>query len=294
MSNDKYINLLKIKNPNIIPLEEYKNMKTPILHKCLIHDIKWSPYPESVLKGCGCPKCSSERISFKLKKTHEEYIEEIKHRNILVIEKYIDALTPILHKCTIDGYEWKAAPNSILQGCGCPKCSNNIKKTTSEYRKEVEKINPNIEVVDDYITARTPIKHRCKIDGFVWSTFPYSVLQGCGCPKCNSSKGERKIDLFLNNLGISYIFQKTFEDCRDTYTLPFDFYLPSYNACIEYDGIQHFKPIQFFGGEESLEKQKRHDEIKNNYCKENGIDLLRIPYYEYNNIENNISNFLFI
>jgi very-short-patch-repair endonuclease len=67
--------------------------------------------------------------------------------------------------------------------------------------------------------------------------------------------------------------------------LKFDFYIESLNLCIEYDGIQHFEAIEHFGGEEALLKTKERDEIKNNYCFNNNINLLRIPYWEFHNIE---------
>ena len=59
---------------------------------------------------------------------------------------------------------------------------------------------------------------------------------------------------------------------------------------IEYDGIQHFEPKDFFGGEESFSKLKEHDSIKSNYCMENNIRLLRIPYFQYEEIENILEN----
>ena len=74
--------------------------------------------------------------------------------------------------------------------------------------------------------------------------------------------------------------------------LPFDFYLPKYNSCIEFDGIQHYEPVEHFGGQESYDYTVKHDKIKNEYCKNNGILLLRIPYYK--NVEEELNNFLFI
>ena len=63
---------------------------------------------------------------------------------------------------------------------------------------------------------------------------------------------------------------------------------------IEYDGEQHFRPIEYFGGQKKFELQQKHDTIKNEYCKNNGIPLLRIPYFKYDNIEEELNNFLFI
>lgn len=97
---------------------------------------------------------------------------------------------------------------------------------------------------------------------------------------------------FLDNNNIKYIQEKTFSGCRYYYCLRFDFYLPDYNCCIEYDGEQHYKEVDFFGGEKGYEERKRNDSIKNKYCKENNISLLRIPYFDFNNIDNILNIFL--
>jgi very-short-patch-repair endonuclease len=85
-------------------------------------------------------------------------------------------------------------------------------------------------------------------------------------------------------LEIQFVRQKKFEDCKNLKVgrycrrLPFDFYLPEFNTVIEYDGRQHFKPIEKRGGEESYKRIQINDEIKNKYCKDNGIKMIRIPY----------------
>lgn len=101
----------------------------------------------------------------------------------------------------------------------------------------------------------------------------------------NISYGERKIIKTLNNESVEYIHQHKFDNCVDKKKLIFDFYLPEINLCIEFDGQQHFKPIEFFGGEESFLALKRRDRIKNNYCEENKIKLLRISYEDVNIID---------
>ena len=85
-----------------------------------------------------------------------------------------------------------------------------------------------------------------------------------------------------------------FDDCRNKNPLPFDFYLPNYNICIEFDGRQHYLPIFYFGGEKMLNYTKNNDNIKNEYCLNNNIKLVRIPYYEINDIENIISSIFMI
>ena len=94
--------------------------------------------------------------------------------------------------------------------------------------------------------------------------------------------GEHKISCLLDMWGIQYTEQFRFLECRDQRPLPFDFYLLDYNVCIEFDGQQHF--VQRNGWTE-LEVIQKHDEIKTIFCKNNNIDLIRIPYWEIDDIE---------
>lgn len=111
-----------------------------------------------------------------------------------------------------------------------------------------------------------------------------NLKQNQGCPICNESKGERAIRLYLENNKINFEREYRFEDCRYKRSLSFDFYIPEKNLCIEFDGRQHFEANDYFG-EKSFKDTQKRDKIKNKFCKDNGINLLRIPYYELDNIE---------
>lgn len=107
----------------------------------------------------------------------------------------------------------------------------------------------------------------------------------CGCLK---SKGEQLISFLLKENNIIFEQQKTFKDCtnpENTNLLFFDFYLPDYNCCIEYDGKQHFKSIDFYGGKEKFKRTQLLDSIKNEYCKNNNIKLIRIPFTDFDKID---------
>ncbi|MBZ9622857.1 hypothetical protein G9F71_008325 [Clostridium sp. FP2] len=113
-------------------------------------------------------------------------------------------------------------------------------------------------------------------------------MTGSRCPICNSSKGERKISDILKKHGLIFLEQYRLDDCRNIKPLPFDFAV--FNklklmCLIEYDGEHHYKPVKHFGGVESFKKTKRGDTIKNSYCMKNDIKLVRIPYFEFENIE---------
>ena len=293
-TNEQYIQELSVVNPNIEVLEDYKGANTPILHRCLIDNYEWKGTPANLLYHTGCPRCSKN-----VKRTQEQYLYDLKEVNPFVIplEDFINVKTPILHRCLKHNIDWITSPASVLQGGGCKNCkyekhAKSARKTHKQYVAELSSINSNVIPLENYIDANTPILHKCLIDGYEWTTTPARLLYGGGCPVCNESKGEKRIAKWLDDNKIEYIRQKRFSDCKDKKTLPLDFYLPFYNVCIEYDGKQHFEAINWFGGNEKLEYTQKHDKIKTEYCKENGILLLRIPYFK--NIEEELEQFLFI
>lgn len=115
---------------------------------------------------------------------------------------------------------------------------------------------------------------------------PSALKHGIGCPVCDESKGERVIREYLEKSNTEFIQEYRFSNCRHINLLPFDFYIPNKNLCIEFDGIQHFEVREYFGGNKEFKNTQIRDRIKNNYCKENNINLLRVPYWEIDNIEN--------
>jgi hypothetical protein len=115
----------------------------------------------------------------------------------------------------------------------------------------------------------------------IFNQIAYSHFnKGHGCKYCKSSKGELSIELFLKENNINYIREKTYNTCINKRELPFDFHLTDYNVLIEFNGIQHYEPVDTFGGKEQLIKQKENDTIKLNYCLEHNIKLYIIKYNE--------------
>lgn len=105
----------------------------------------------------------------------------------------------------------------------------------------------------------------------------------CGCLV---SKGENKIEEILQNLNIKYDKQKKFEDLiGKSKPLPFDFYLPDYNTCIEYQGEQHYTPMRFSNGEEKFKERQIYDDKKRKYCNKNNIKLIEIPYWDFDKLD---------
>ena len=194
-THDEYINELLIKNPNLEVLENYINIDTKILHKCKKHNYIWKLAPVNALQGYGCKYCKGEKIHNNFARTNEEYISMLKNinPNIISLEEYKNSKTPILHKCTLHGIEWKTAPECILVGGGCYKCHiEKISKANSlsheEYIERLSDVNSSIIPLEKYININTKIKHLCTIHNIEWNVSPASTLQGHGCPKCGSEQ----------------------------------------------------------------------------------------------------------
>ena len=180
-------------------------------------------------------------------------------------------------------HEWETSLDNLLHGYGCPKCAGQV-ITYEEVKESFEKEGLTL-LSKEYKNAKTKLEYVCPKGhkhSMTWNDF----ISGNRCPKCNMSKGEKAIENYLIKNAIKYIAQYRFEDCRNLLPLPFDFYIPSLNTCIEYDGIQHFEVRKHFHeNEESLKERQRLDNIKTQYCLDNDIKLIRISYLEFNNIE---------
>jgi hypothetical protein len=230
---------------------------------------------------------------------HQEILRNISERlnqiDAVLLEPYIhkNNKSKLKLKCNIDCHVWETSYyNFINNRNGCAKCS---KKLTITQQEAELKINERCLMMDYVLiqpfifkkTSNTIISLKCNKCDCEWMViYNNFISRKSGCPKCCESKGERKIKSFLKENNLSYVSQKIFNDCKDKDYLKFDFYLKEHNTCIEFDGIQHFEPLDFFGGIVQLKDVKKKDEIKNKYCELNHISLIRIPYNEYANVEN--------
>ena len=291
-THEEFVNELKEKKSNIKVIGKYQTAKDKIECKCLVCNTHWLATPNKLLLGRGCPTCGEKKCRNSKRIKQDDFINRLKevNPNITPLETYTTLKTKMLFRCNICNNEWQTLPSVVLYGHTCPKCSHKQggdkwRKSKETFVKEMFNINPDIEIIGEYINDSTKIECLCKICNTKWETIPNNLLHNSGCPKCKSSKGENKIDNYLSNKNIRFDRQYKFENCKIKRTLPFDFYLPDYNTCIEYDGELHYKSVDYFGGDIALKNTKFRDEIKTQYCKDNNIKLIRIPYWDFDNIE---------
>lgn len=265
-------------------LDQYVNSSTKIRVKHNKCGTIYKTTPNNFLRGHGrCPKCTlKEDLKPKNTKTFKEQLEDLHPNQYEVLDPYVNNHTKIRVKHLVCGHVWSVMPKNLLHRSGCPYCANNIKSNTAQFIKKVKsKYGDQYTILDKYKTNKIKLRVRCNNCGHVWKIKPDNLLNGCGCPQCASSKGEKYVLKALTKLNIKEVSQKTFKDLKNpktNYALRFDFYIPDYNMCIEYDGKQHYKPINYFGGIDGYKSRKYRDQLKNQYCKEHNIKLLRIPY----------------
>lgn len=282
-------------NKYTYPLNDYKGNRSYVTVECTQHGT-FKQNAKSHLKGIGCPKCGFERSS----KTHLYNLETFTFKAINIHGnkydysnvKYKNSNVKVDILCKIHNEYFSQTPKMHLSGQGCPRCkgdnnSKRCKDTISDFILKGINLH-NDEYGYNKVQYNGTYDKVCILHKTCKKYFyqrPNDHLNGHGCPYCNQSKGEEKIRNLLNDFGIEFISQKRFKNCKDNKALPFDFYIPSQKLLIEYDGIQHFIPIKFFGGDEGFENRTLKDNIKSKFAMDNNFKLLRISFKEFDKID---------
>lgn len=294
---DNIRNYFIMNHPNVeLVTNEYKNCKMQIAFVCKKHKsygIQYRQLDNMIHLGRHCHYCALEKSS---KITS---IEKIKERCKELGLKYVDRVYNHDRNGILVKFECEKHKNKGIQtmswdhfrncASGCSYCVGK-NKSTQDFILEIKGLNPDNEIIGEYTGLYNKIACRCKKCNNYWETTAASLKTGAGCPKCSSSHGERIISEILTKNGIKYETQKTFEGCLSVAKLKFDFYIPICNVVIEYDGQQHFFPVDFAGRGKEWAEQKfkdiqNRDKIKDDYCKRENIKLIRIPYNDYGKID---------
>ena len=176
---------------------------------------------------------------------------------------------------------------------GCNECHKELTRqitglTSEQYVKTLHDIFPYVDLLGEYTNLQTETEFYCNRCHSMWTDKPI-LVRGRGCPMCEHNSTENLVGKILDSYNIRYQRQYAFDDCVDKRKLLFDYFLIDYHILCEYDGEQHYHPVGFGckNEREAYEKflyVQRHDQIKNQYCEEHNIPLLRIPYWERKNI----------
>lgn len=296
--------------------------REPVIITCKVHG-DFKQLAGNHLKGMGCPICGRERTSqasaAKAQRAGEKFVTDAltKHGNKYDYSKviYKNCKTNVTIICPAHG-EFEQTPSNHLNKnntCGCPKCgkessvlaalrdkemhterlkqlaAKSMKAAEAKFMKTIKEVHGGFYDYSlvEYKGRKSLITIICPVHG-EFKQGAATHLKGSGCTKCNRSLGERNIVAWLEEHNIEFREQVTIPE----YSIAkrFDFYIPSIDTYIEYDGRQHFEPISRFGGAKKLAEQQEYDAKTNWWCKMKGINLIRISYLE--NIQKRLSDIL--
>ncbi len=290
---------LHLISPMIEVIGEYKGSEFPILCRCKIDGNEWSPIGRSLLYGNGCPVCGENSRRIKRKKTIVEFINEmsIVNPDIEIIGKYVNNSTKIKCKCKNDGHEWHSVPYNLLnKTAGCPECAKKRMYilnalSNEEFLNRLSIANPTIDPLEEYSNFFTKLKCRCKVHNSIFYQTPHGMLsRKNGCSSCTQTSGEKIMNDILTDFGFNITHQHSFTDCVYKNKLKFDAFDLENNIAYEFNGEQHYRPVDFAGkGEKWANKQfeinKIRDNIKIKYCNDKNISLIIVPHWEKDNME---------
>jgi len=265
-------------------LDEYIDYETPIQfkHKCgnvikiIPHTLVGSSAP---FKYCiYCNPVKNRSYSYNEIKNLIEKDNEYK----LISKEYKtnkDKLEIQHNKC--QGI-FKMSFNRFQCGDRCPICAGHQRFSKEDFERIFYKNNKDYKIISEYKSLSKPlkIKHlKCNNDFEINEA--RQAIPSCKCKICyeQGSKNEILIKKWFDDNNIKYEREKKFDECKNKYLLPFDFYLPEYKLLIEFDGEQHFKKLSFNKSEKEFSDQQKRDNIKNEWVKKSKeYSLIRINY----------------
>ena len=283
-------------NNTIEVIGEYRNTTTKIRCRCLNCNSEWEAKPSKLLCGSSCPICNRQQLRLgKYKILREDFELLIEDKPIKLIGEYKGTSYSTNFQCSTCGHIWKTRPCHILEGTGCPHCLHeSLKLSENEFLKRIATCLPNIQILSKFNGTNHYVQYKCTLCNKTHTALASNLLHGFGCPYCKISKGEKKCMDYFDVHSVQYVPQYEFDDLFgiNNGKLKFDFAVFDKGILqflVEYDGIFHYKKLFENDGHEKL---LLHDKLKNEYCKNKQILLLRIPYWDYDNVDTILEKFI--
>lgn len=227
-----------------------------------------------------CSLCASYTV--------KQLLQNCKENHLIILDNPGTVIEPWTLQCTICGQSFSRVICGDFTG-RCPHCNKQQKEknTQQKWQTIVDEIcgENEFEVLLGTNTDNFLVRHTC---GFIRKTQGGAFFRAPWCPRCKGtlSRGEARISDYLTQHAIAFQSQKKLNTGHQR----FDFFIEP-NIAIEFNGKQHYEPIEIFGGEKRFQEQQQYDKSKQQYCEENNILLLVISYKEYNKIEDILDDF---
>lgn len=272
--------------------EEIKNIDQYLKFRCgecgREYSTTWHIFlrnDDHICNFCFKRKRAKGEVNTNHKDTNKFHIEALKNGLIILGDCNIKYHDKVLVQDK-DGYRGIMFPSSIIRGCSFEKFGIRNPYTIDNIR--IFAFNKGWDCIvynQEYKGDKIPLKFMCACGNDFYVDINHFVDGKYQCNECRfrQSAIAAKVELWLNKNHIVYSKEKKFDDCKNKKPLPFDFYLDDFNACIEVDGVGHYRPVAFGGRKEEAqdiyEQRVQNDLIKTEYCKNNNIPLLRLPFW---------------
>lgn len=271
---------------------KYVNSETKVIVTCPVHgDFKIRP--SDFLRKHGCPKCKGDKTAIINKKIHGYTLEVFINKSKLLYDNlfdyskviYINSNIKVCIHSNILDEDFLITPKNFLKGrvpkkyLGLPKCHQDTLNTEIFIQRAKLLYGNKYDYSKvEYVNNNTKVCIICPEHGEFWQT-PINHLDNFeGCPRCAQSRGETAVSMYLDFLKYEYCQQYKININEKIYKIDFCTIVNNQVVFIEYNGRQHYEPVEFFGGEPQFIKQQNRDNIVRNYCKENNIVLLEYTY----------------
>lgn len=274
----------------------FQGSRKPVQIKCLkCGNTKNYSRPENIFYKkqylCDCEKPKGivlKDAGQKLKNEYETWFKTKGHLKYEEIKGFSRVGLKVVLRCLKCGAVQNRDPRTLIidgkDGCLCCELHHSIKKTQKQFENDVFELYQGEYIpVSEYKGAREPILMRHSLCGKIFSVKPINFLQRKGqCPICKKSNGERIISELLNKYNIKFQEQFRLEEMKKA---PFDFKLIDYPILIEFQGRQHFEPVEKFGGKPQLEVQKEIDARKKFFAGKNNFKIVYFTYKELKQLD---------
>jgi len=279
-----------------------ENAKTVVDYVCDTHSdmgVQTSTWEHlKSYKHC-CRYCSGRGVDTEM---YRKLVAEV-NPHLVILNEYEGYESRIWALCDVCGHIWETRAGQLMskrRHRGCPQCGAAKRTaartyTKAEFEEQLRLRRPDCTLHGEYSGSHKKVTVRCNMCHSLFNGLACNILNGTvTCQSCRERwPTQHRIRNIIISWGIDLIPEYRYADCVYKRQLPFDAYLPEYNVLIEYDGEQHYYPVEYFkaghpSAEEAFVDRQIKDNIKTEYCKNNGIPLIRIPYWERNNLENSL------
>lgn len=258
---------------------KYNGANRQLAVRCTNCGHEWTVMAWSLLRGRGCPQCYRTKRRLAV----AEVRRRLARAGLQLVGTYRSSHAYITIRCLTCGWQWPAHAGRLSKGCGCPRCEDAGRVVpVAEVRARLAKVG--VELLGQYRNANHRVKARCCRCGHKWRPKAASLFNGTSCPRCHCRGGKKEHEVRCTIERITgWKFPKVHPAWlkgRSLGSPHLDGYNQRHQVAFEYQGFQHYHPVEKWGGAKALLINRRRDVRKRVSCQRHGIRLICIPYWK--------------